>query len=115
MINRKNRFHGPHAVRRLRGASVHTDLLSARASKNPKRDDYRLAVVVSKKTAAKAVRRNRIRRRLFEAVRTQRRLDNLPVDCVIYVKDESLAALSNDELQTEVASLTKKILARVLH
>ena len=115
MLSRKNRFHGPNAVRRIRGSNVHTEHLSARASKNSKLSDYRLAIVVSKKTAAKAVTRNRIRRRLFEAVRIQVELKNQPLDCVIYVKSPELAAMAPEVLSAEVAQLTQKIVVRMLH
>lgn len=76
-------------------------------------NDYRLAVVVSKKVAPKAVTRNRIRRRLFEQVRVQGRVSNLPVDLIIYVKTIDAALMESVDLSNEVASLTKKMLAQL--
>jgi ribonuclease P protein component len=70
-------------------------------------------VVVSKKIAASAVKRNRIRRRLFEQIRTQGRLSNLPIDMVLYVKTAELATVKPTELAVEVAEITKKVLARL--
>lgn len=113
MISRKNRFHGHNSVSRVRGPSAHSEILSIRYSSNKKKD-YRLAVVVSKKVDNRAVVRNRIRRRIYESVRTQGRLNNLAIDVVFYVKDISIATVPNDKLNEEVAILTKKAL-KALH
>jgi ribonuclease P protein component len=83
-----------------------------RYQKNNK-SDYRLAVVVSKKVAPRAVTRNRIRRRLFEQVRTQGRVSNLPVDLIIYVKTIDVVAMDSLDLNKEIADLTKKMLAQL--
>ncbi len=112
MIRRANRFHGHNSVSRLRGDVVHGKYLSLRFANN-KEHDYRLAVVVSKKTSAKAVVRNRVRRRLFEIVRTQKRVDNTPLDMVLYVKTADVAVMGAEELAQEVATLTKKALSRL--
>lgn len=116
MIAQKNRFHGPHAIRKLKGSNFQANVISARACKcSGSNNDYRLAVVVSKKVAAKAVDRNKIRRRIFEAVRQQKRLSGLPIDCIIYVKDASVGSIPSSQLSEEIAMLTKKVIARVLH
>ena len=113
MINRKNRFHGHNSVSRVRGPAVHSDLLSFRFAKNPKRKDYRLAVVVSKKVAPTAVQRNRIRRRLYEIVRKSARFQNTPIDLIIYVKLPEVSTLDATLLQKEVDKLSIKVLQRV--
>jgi ribonuclease P protein component len=112
MIARKNRFHGHRSVSKVRGLTINSDNISLRFQKT-NRADYRLAVVVSKKTAPKAVMRNRIRRRIFEAVRIQKRLNGIPIDVVIYVKSSKLESISASELQDEVLQLTKKALQRL--
>jgi len=109
MISSSNRFHGRRAVSRVRGKPAHSPRLSARVAKNSNQS-YRLAIVVSKKIDNRAVVRNRIRRRLFEAFRTQEKLHNLPLDVVVYVKSVDLATVAADQVEDEVASLTAKIL-----
>ena len=113
MINRKNRFHGHNSVSRVRGPAVHSDILSFRFAKNPKRSDFRLAVVVSKKVAPTAVQRNRIRRRLYEIVRKSARFQNTPIDLIIYVKLPEVSTLDATLLQKEVDKLSIKVLQRV--
>jgi ribonuclease P protein component len=78
-------------------------------SQNDRRKDYRMAVVVSKKTAKSAVVRNKIRRRLYEAVRTQKALNGLPVDVVFVVQNPGLSTMPADELSQQVAKATQKI------
>jgi ribonuclease P protein component len=112
VIRRANRFHGHNAVSRLRGNVYHDSNLSLRYAKNTK-SDYRLAVVVSKKTASSAVVRNRIRRRVFEIVRTGRRTENIPIDMVIYIKTADVAKLDSEQLANEVSNLIKKALSRL--
>jgi len=70
--------------------------------KNHKRKDYRMAVVVSKKTAKSAVVRNRIRRRLYEAVRVQETLNSQPYDVVFVVQNPDLATVGAQELSMQV-------------
>lgn len=113
MIRRANRFHGHNSVSRLRGDVVHGRYMTLRFAKN-NRNDYRLAVVVSKKVASSAVKRNRIRRRLFELVRTQSRVQNTPIDLILYVKTADVAVVPSLVLSEEVASLTKKALSTLL-
>lgn len=110
MIRRANRFHGHRSVSRVKGSVVHTQHLTLRVAKN-RHKDYRAAVVVSKKVASSAVVRNRIRRRLFEQIRTQGRLNGSPLDVVIYVKTTDVAQLPAPVIETEVGALTKKALA----
>ena len=114
MIPFKNRFHGPNAVRRLKGPSVHTQHFSARVRKNPRASTYKLAVVVSKKVAPKAVARNRIRRRVFEQIRTQARMNGLPIEMIIYLKSPDIAVLPAEIIAQELSELTRKAIARVL-
>ncbi len=112
MISRAHRFHGHKAVSSVRGDVIHGRVLSLRFRKN-KQQDYRLAVVVSKKTASTAVVRNRIRRRIFEAVRVSGRVNLTPIDMVIYVKTNALAEVSSTELNEEIISIIKKALKRL--
>lgn len=74
-----------------------------------KRRDYRMAVVVSKKTAKSAIVRNRIRRRLYEQVRTHKTLDGQPYDVVFVVQNPSLATMPATELSLQVSKALQKI------
>ena len=56
--------------------------------------------MVSKKVSKSAVVRNRIRRRLFEAVRLQSHKIKKPHDIVITVFHENMATISHEELTT---------------
>ena len=112
MIGKANRFHGHRSVSQVRGEVAHGRLMSIRFTKNNK-SDYRLAVVVSKKIAPTAVMRNRIRRRLFELVRTEKLLTGQPVDLIIYAKTSAIGEMEHADLGREVSSLTKKALATV--
>lgn len=77
---------------------------------NSKRSDYRLAVVVSKKIAKSAVKRNRIRRRIFETVRKSGLLVNVPVDAVIVVKDIGVKDISQIELDMQIQKVCQKMI-----
>lgn len=112
MIRSSNRFHGHNVVARLRGDVVHSATLSLRFTRS-KRSDYRLAVVVSKKIAPLATTRNRIRRRLFEAVRVNHRFDNIPIDAIIYVKSAGVTEMPAERLHEEVMNLSRQALARL--
>jgi ribonuclease P protein component len=112
VIGKANRFHGHRSVSNVRGEVAHGRLMSIRFSKN-KKSDYRLAVVVSKKIAPTAVMRNRIRRRIFELVRTEKRLAGQPIDVIIYAKTSAIGEMAYEDLIKEVSSLTKKALATV--
>ena len=68
-----------------------------------------MAVVVSKKVAKSAVVRNRIRRRLYEAVRVQRSLENHPFDVVFVVFDVKIAEIPAQELSMQVSKVCEKI------
>lgn len=75
-----------------------------------KRDDYRLAIVVSKKVSKSAVVRNRIRRRLYEVVRLLKAEKETvwPFDMVLTVYDERLATIPSEELREGVVRLLSK-------
>jgi ribonuclease P protein component len=109
VIARKNRFHGHNSVSKVRGSTVYSPLLSIRYEKNNK-NDYRLAVVVSKKVDGHAVVRNRIRRRIYEIFRKQEKLNNLPINVVVYAKNTDLATMPHEKLAGEIEGLTNKVI-----
>lgn len=72
------------------------------------RGKMRAAVVVSKKVAAKAPTRNRIRRRIFEILRQLPELKNEPVDMVISVHSDKLASMPAETLKKQLIKLLQK-------
>lgn len=109
MIGRSNRFHGRATIRRLyaNGKSVRSSMLALRYAPNPRRNAYRLAVVVSRKISKSAVVRNRIRRRIYERVRILS--GSLEAcDLLVTVYDVRVATMASDELDREVAKLLHK-------
>lgn len=111
MISRKYRFHGHNSLNFLfrNGKTVRADFLSMRYVE-AKGDDYRLAVVVSKKVSKSAVVRNRIRRRIYEIVRLMHKESGQPIkfDMMITVFDEQIAQMPHDNLQQMVLKLMQK-------
>jgi ribonuclease P protein component len=79
------------------GKTVRGPLTAVKFVPNPKRTDYRLSVVVSKKVHKSAVKRNRIRRRIYEAVRILSVSNSF--DIVITVFHYQVATMPAEELQ----------------
>jgi ribonuclease P protein component len=110
MISRKYRFHGRASIQRLykNGNMVRSGSLSLRYAPNPRRNEYRLAVVVSRKVNKSAVVRNRIRRRIYEHVRILSKTFTSPNDLAIVVYEDTIATAPADEVSREVEKLLKK-------
>lgn len=104
MISRKHRFHGHASLKYVyqNGKTIRGPLFALKFAQNPKRDTYRLAVVVSRKVNKSAVARNRIRRRLYEAVR-QLEADILrPYDIVMTIFNGSVLEEPAESLARQV-------------
>lgn len=106
MITRNHRFHGYNALRNVyqRGQTVRGPLFAIKFVDNPRRDGYRLSVVVSKKVSKSAVKRNRIRRRLYEVVRLLEPEMVRQPDIALTVFAEQIAELPAPELTRAVRS-----------
>jgi ribonuclease P protein component len=100
MITRAHRFHGYGSHRYIyrHGKTVRGPLCSLKYIINKRRKTFRISVVVNKKVNRSAVQRNRIRRRLYEIVRTTSPLISEPYDLVITVFSDQINELSADEL-----------------
>lgn len=72
---------------------------------NPRRKSYRLAVVVSKKVHKSAVKRNRIRRRLYEIFREHQSQFVAPHDLVCVVFSDQITTMSSQELRAVIRAL----------
>lgn len=110
MISHKHRFHGLGSVRRTYKDSrvVRGEHCSLRYKAHPKRKEYRVAVVISKKTEKSAVKRNRMRRRIYEYIRNNQHLFTTQADMVITVYSDQVATMSHTELAAQLNSLLKK-------
>ena len=104
MLNATNRFHGHGSLRYLyrNGTPVRSRFITLKAVENRRRNQARIAVVVSKKTLKSAVGRNRIRRRVYEVLRHE--LDSIdPVyDIVLIITSAEVRILPPLELYAEV-------------
>lgn len=109
MISSKHRFRGRRDPRIVlkHGQTARDGLLQLKYLKNKTGKDYRAAVVVSKKISKKAPVRNRIRRRIYEIIRTI----DIPegIDFIILVHEESAATIEYETLRNSVENLVSKI------
>jgi ribonuclease P protein component len=110
MISVRHRFHGHGSLRTVyqKGHTVRGSLLNLRFANRDPRHPYRAAVVVSRKVSKSAVVRNRIRRRLYECVRTSSAGVAPGTDLVFTVFNEQLADMPAAELQAAVDELLRK-------
>ena len=111
MLNKKYRFHSRGGVKYTyqKGKTIRTPSLSLVYNAN-ERGFQRFAVVISKKVLKSAVGRNRIRRRVYEAIRLESadftaKQDNI---FVIYSTDISTMPF------TELRELIRNLLAESL-
>lgn len=104
MINKSHRFHGPNSLRFVlsRGKVVRQNNIALKYIFNKQQSSYRVAVVVSKKVSKSAVVRNRIRRRIYEAVRLYPKNITEPIDLVFFVYSQTLKDTSFKEIQAQI-------------
>ncbi|MBQ9016861.1 ribonuclease P protein component [Candidatus Saccharibacteria bacterium] len=111
MLNRRYRFHSRGGVRYTyqHGKSIRGNKITLVHAKNS-RGRERYAVVVSKKIAKSAVKRNRIRRRVYEAIRLVKQEKNVDAKkdniFVIYAKD--VETMPFQDLKALISSLLKQ-------
>ncbi len=106
MLNKKYRFHSRGGVRYVyqKGKTIRRSKMSLVFVKNA-RKFTRVAVVVSKKVEKSAVGRNRIRRRVYEALRLD--FDALPKeqDYIFVVYSREVMNMSFEELRKIIREL----------
>jgi ribonuclease P protein component len=110
MISRRNRFHGFNSLRQVyrQGTTARGALFAVKVAPNSRRQTYRAAVVVSRKVNKSAVARNRIRRRLYVAIRElSPRLDQ-PHDIVITVFHDTVLDTPLAELRGQLKKQLKE-------
>ena len=91
MLSRKFRFHSRGGVRSTyqNGKTIRDPKISLVFAVNT-RKKQRFAVVVSKKVLKSAVGRNRIRRRVYEAIRLEHPRIEQPYDCIFVVYNKEI-------------------------
>lgn len=110
MIGQPYRFHGYGSLKFLyrKGATYRSRSVSLRVVVNPKRETSRVAVIVTKKVQKAAPRRNRIRRRVYEVVRTNWDHIKPGHDMLISVYDPQAGIAPYAELEKTVINVFKQ-------
>jgi len=104
------RFHGHNSLRYLyaNGKAVRSQLFTIKYVSNAHRSHPRFSVVVSKKVIKSAVGRNRIRRRLYEYLRTHTdQLDGVH-DIVIICTSAELRTMPHEQITEQLNQLFAK-------
>ncbi|MGD8373735.1 MAG: ribonuclease P protein component [Candidatus Woesebacteria bacterium] len=101
MLQYKYRFHGHGSLRYLykNGKVVRNRALSIRYVHNSKRKDSRCAIIVTRKLYKSAPKRNRIRRRVYEALRTNWQHIKSPTDIAINIFEPRFYDMPYDDLK----------------
>lgn len=110
MLPAPYRFHGHNSLRFVyaHGKAVRSQALTLKWTTNPRRKKSRVAVVVSKKVLKSAVGRNRIRRRVYEYMRTRLPDLNAVYDIVWIVTSAEVRTMPAPELAQILDGLTEK-------
>lgn len=112
MISKKYRFHGYGSLNYLHrnGETARGSHMVVKYTPNKKRDNPRFAVVVSKKVFKSAIKRNRIRRRLYEVIRKyikgKSSVNN--IDVMVNVYSPETLNIDSSKLESELIGLLKK-------
>ncbi len=109
MLASINRIHGRGVFKKLlrEGKMIRGEQISLNYSKS-RSNRLKSAVVVSKKTSKSAVKRNRIRRRVYEIVRKEYLPKNLGYNLIFLVFSEDIVNIPHEELVRRIDSLIKK-------
>lgn len=107
MIPALNRFHGHNSLRYVyaNGKAARSQLITVKTVPNSRRKHSRFSVVVSKKVIKSAVGRNRIRRRLYEYVRSRiNQIDGIH-DVVLICTSAELRTLPYADISAQLDQL----------
>lgn len=109
MLSKKYRFHSRGGVRYTyqNGKTIRGSKISLVFADNS-RNKQRYAVVVSKKVLKSAVGRNRIRRRVYEAIRLELPKIQKPVDCILIIYSKEILDIDFKEIQRTIRDLLKE-------
>ena len=111
MLNQKYRFHSRGGVRYTyqHGKSIRRTNITLVHAVNS-RDRQRFAVVVSKKVAKSAVERNRIRRRVYEAIRAVKKDQDFDAakDNIFVIYAKNIKTMPFSDLKSLISGLLKE-------
>ncbi|MBR2659660.1 ribonuclease P protein component [Candidatus Saccharibacteria bacterium] len=109
MLSKKYRFHSRGGVRYTyaHGKTIRTPKFSLVYNDNS-RGFQRFAVVVSKKVEKSAVGRNRIRRRIYEAIRAELPAYDKKRDHIFIVYNRDAISMDFSELRASIHSLLEQ-------
>ncbi|MEI7918232.1 MAG: ribonuclease P protein component [Candidatus Saccharibacteria bacterium] len=107
MIPFNNRFHGHNSLRFVynNGQAVRSHSIIIKFTTNPHRKRSRIAVVVSKKVLKSAVKRNKVRRRIYESIRLKLPFIKGVYDIVIIVTSGELLTVAHKEITNQIDQL----------
>lgn len=110
MISSMFRFHGHGSLRYVyaKGKAARSQLFTVKYIQNTRRKHPRFSVVVSKKVIKSAVGRNRIRRRLYEYLRTHQTQLNGIYDIVVICTSAELRTLPYSQIDQQLTGLFEK-------
>ena len=110
MISSTFRFHGHGSLRYVytNGKAVRSQYATVKYVKNTRRKHSRISIVVSKKVHKGAVGRNRIRRRLYEYMRTHLELLNGTYDIAVIVTSAEVRTMPHEDLEKQIDQLFDK-------
>lgn len=108
MLAQRYRFHGHGSLRFLykNGQAERSRTITLKHIANPRRNDARVAVVISKKVLKSAVLRNRVRRRVYEIVRQELPKLDRPYDLVFLIFSGEVLTMPQEELVGQIKHLT---------
>jgi ribonuclease P protein component len=110
MISYRFRFHGYGSLGYVykKGYYQNSDNVTIKYVTNTRRKHPRIAVVVSKKIYKSAVRRNRIRRRVFAVIESRIPDFTQNHDLAVIVNTKETFSIDSGKLEAEIVSLLKK-------
>lgn len=110
MISSLFRFHGHGSLRYVytRGKTVRSRNATIRFVKNDRREHSRFSVVVGKKVLKSAVKRNRIRRRVYEYIRTNIPNINGTYDIVVIITTPDFYSATPQEIKQQLDKIFKE-------
>ena len=113
MLSKIHRFHGLGSLNPVyrKGQTVRSPYCAMKFFAG-KHTTYRVAVVVAKKVIKSAPGRNRVRRRIYEAIRTQADGILTNQDIIVNVFDESFLTISHEVLAGSIKRQLKEIAKR---
>ena len=107
MLRKEFRFHRQNRVKRVyqKGKTVKAGPFSLKYYKQPRPEGSKAAVVVSKKVDKRAVARNRIRRRVYEILRTKWDEVEAGYDLVFTIFDPEVGSVEHKVLVSRIDKL----------